>query len=86
MSGFALVLAVVDPTTGKSHLVALESVPLYRKSGRYPALCGAVVLANSITANGDRECRECRKSRESERHNRPRRRSLIPWPRRWSGR
>jgi hypothetical protein len=49
MSGAALVLSVVDTRTGELHLVGVETAALHRRSGRYPALCGAVVPAASLT-------------------------------------
>lgn len=44
MTGPALVLSLVDTTTQQRHLVPIEAVTLHRRSGRYPALCGIVVV------------------------------------------
>ena len=36
--GAAFVLSFVDARSGMGHLVAVETVALHRRSGRYPAL------------------------------------------------
>jgi hypothetical protein len=41
------------------HLITDESVAAHRHAGRYLAVCGAQVLAASLTAPEDRYCRPC---------------------------
>lgn len=60
MTGAALVLRVVDTSTQKSHLVGIDVAALHRRSGRYPALCGAEVCSASLTTEPSQHCRECR--------------------------
>jgi hypothetical protein len=67
MTGPALVLSVVDARTHESHLVGVEVAALHRRSGRYPALCGAQVCSASLTTAPSRHCRECRVRAEGER-------------------
>ena len=55
----ALVLSVVDTCTGELHLVAIETAALHRRSGRYPALCGAEVPAASLTTASESRCQDC---------------------------
>lgn len=50
---------MVDGCTGLQHLVAVETAALHRRSGRYPALCGAEVITASLTAPSARDCRRC---------------------------
>ena len=46
-------LAMTDATTGTAHLVTDESVAAGRRAGgRYVAVCGAQVLAASLTTLG----------------------------------
>lgn len=45
----ALALGMVDTRTGYRHLVAVEVVPLHRRSGRYSALCGTVDILDLCT-------------------------------------
>lgn len=59
MTGAALVLSVVDTCTGEMHLVAVEIAALHRRSGRYPALCGTLVTAASLTTAPARQCPNC---------------------------
>lgn len=59
MSGPALVLDIVDGQTLESHRVPIEKVPLHRRSGRYPALCGAEVVAASLATAPVRKCQLC---------------------------
>ena len=59
MTGAALVLSVVDGRTGVLHLVAVEAAALHRRSGRYPALCGADVVSASLTTAPAQECQDC---------------------------
>ncbi|HSZ30938.1 MAG TPA: hypothetical protein VK784_14445 [Pseudonocardiaceae bacterium] len=73
MSGPVLVLGIVDTSTGYRHFVAAEVVPLHRRSGRYPALCGEVIAATRRTVSG---CASCDALRAGQR---PRR---LSWARR----
>jgi hypothetical protein len=59
MSGPALVRSMVDTSTGQRHLVRIEVVPLHRRSGRYPALCGAVVSTGTNPTASTRDCQNC---------------------------
>jgi hypothetical protein len=59
MSGPALVLSMVDTGSGTRHLVAVEVVPLHRRRGRYPALCGVQVVRALVTAGSARDCPDC---------------------------
>ena len=59
MSGPALVRSMVDTSTGQRHLVRIEVVPLHRRSGRYPALCGAVVITGANPTVFTRDCQDC---------------------------
>ena len=59
MTGAALVLSVVDGRTGVAHLVAVETAALHRRSGRYPALCGADVVTASLTTAPAQDCQDC---------------------------
>ena len=56
MSGPALVRSMVDAGTGQRHLVRIEVVPLHRRSGRYPALCGTVVSTGTNPTASTRNC------------------------------
>jgi hypothetical protein len=60
----ARVLSVVDGRTKVSHLVASETAPLHRHSGRYPALCGENVITASLTTEPDQDCKECQRQSE----------------------
>jgi len=59
VTGAALVLSVVDTCTEELHLVPVEAVALHRRSGCYPALCGAVVPAASLMTVPVRHCSDC---------------------------
>lgn len=59
MAGAALVLSVVDSRTGAAHLFAVETAALHRRSGRYPALCEADVIAASLTTAPASDCQDC---------------------------
>jgi hypothetical protein len=59
MSGPALARLMVDTSTGQRHLVGVEVVPLHRRSGRYPALCGAVVSTGTNPTVSTRDCQNC---------------------------
>jgi hypothetical protein len=60
MSGAVLVLSVVDSRTGEAHRVPIETAALHRRSGRYPALCGAEVVTASLATAPSRLCPMCR--------------------------
>lgn len=59
MKGLGLVLSVVDTRTGEAHRVGLEVAASHRRSGSYPALCGADVVSASLTTAASRQCGEC---------------------------
>jgi hypothetical protein len=50
---------MTDARTRIEHLVTDASAMEHRHSGRYLALCGAKVLATSLTDPGGRRCLEC---------------------------
>lgn len=85
MTGAALVLSVVDTCTGESHLVAIETAALHRRSGRYPTLCGAEVPTASLTTPPARHCQDCAKRAQGVKQAQgkggegtaPRRRTLL---------
>lgn len=52
-------VGIVDAQSGIEHLVTDASAMEHRHSGRYLALCGARVLAASMTDPGLRRCAEC---------------------------
>jgi hypothetical protein len=53
-------LAMTDATTGTAHLVTDESVAAGRRAGgRYVAVCGAQVLAASLTMPERDQCQSC---------------------------
>lgn len=88
MTGAALVLSVVDSRTRVAHLVAVETVALHRRSGRYPSLCDIEVLSASMLTEPDRDCRACQAQAQAgasadwQRGPVVRRRSLLSWSRR----
>jgi hypothetical protein len=53
---------IVDARTELEHLMTQESAALaaHRHAGRYLALCGAAVLAASMTTPERGQCRPCR--------------------------
>jgi hypothetical protein len=53
------VLPIIDARTGEAHQVTTEAVDSGRDTGRYTAVCGAEVLAASLTAPPTRYCRFC---------------------------
>jgi hypothetical protein len=59
VSASALVLGMADTRTGYRHLVAVEVVPLHRRSGRYPALRGAVVITGTNPTASTQDCQNC---------------------------
>lgn len=73
MSGPALVLGMLDTSTGHRHFVAIDVVPLHRRSGRYPALCGQRLTGARLTAR-PADCAECILHADG---GRPRRRAGI---------
>lgn len=83
MSGAALVLSMVDTRTRESHLVAIETAALHRRSGRYPALCGTEVITASLTTESARDCQNCathvRTRKAGQREPSRSRRSFLSW-------
>ncbi len=63
----ALVLDMVDTSTGHRHLVAVEVAALHRRSGRYPALCGEVVARAHLTVPAP-ACATCVLHAEGRQH------------------
>jgi hypothetical protein len=52
-------IRIVDARTSMEHLITDESAVAYRHAGRYLALCGAQVLAASLTAPQRSRCPAC---------------------------
>lgn len=52
-------VGIIDARTRVEHLVTDDVVAAHRHAGRYPALCGVVLLAASIAEPGRGWCREC---------------------------
>jgi hypothetical protein len=52
-------MGVTDARTRVEHLVPDESLVAQRHAGRFLAVCGAEVLAASLTDSGRGRCREC---------------------------
>ncbi|MDQ3153273.1 MAG: hypothetical protein M3R63_16680, partial [Actinomycetota bacterium] len=50
---------VTDARTHRSHLVTDDASTAGRRSGRYEALCGAIVLAASLTTPDRDRCDVC---------------------------
>lgn len=72
-----LVLSMVDTRTGTQHRVAVDVAAAHRRSGRYPALCGADVASASLTTAPTGNCQECAEQLRPDAA--PRRRSLLRW-------
>ncbi|HET9254082.1 MAG TPA: hypothetical protein VFO16_02625 [Pseudonocardiaceae bacterium] len=53
-------IGITDATTRVEHLMTDAMAAEHRHTGRYPALCGADVLAASLTDPGIGQCRHCR--------------------------
>lgn len=53
------VFPLIDARTGAEHLVTNDRVNSGRRAGSYVAVCGAVLLAASLTAPEDSYCRSC---------------------------
>ncbi len=53
------VLSFVDARTGDAHLVTSDAVGSGCRAGRYVTVCGAVVVAASLTAAEKKYCRSC---------------------------
>lgn len=68
MTGAALTLSLVDTNTRKLHPVPAEAVPLHRRSGHYPALCGVDVLTTHRTTVPARDCPDCLTRAEKDGH------------------
>ena len=78
--------AVTDARTHRAHLVTDDASAAGRRSGRYKALCGAIVLAASLTIPDRGRCDACTQraapppaSTGRGRH----RRTSIRWSRLW---
>ena len=52
-------VGITDARTRVEHLVPDESLVAQRHAGRFQAVCGAEVLAASLTDPGRGRCREC---------------------------
>jgi hypothetical protein len=52
-------IRIVDARTSMEHLITDESVAAHRHAGRYLAVCGAQVLAASLTAPQRSRCPAC---------------------------
>jgi hypothetical protein len=52
-------IRIVDARTSTEHLITDESVAAHRHVGRYLAVCGAQVLAASLTAPQRSRCPVC---------------------------
>jgi hypothetical protein len=53
-------IEIVDSRTHIQHLMTHEVAAAYRHAGQYLALCGATVLAASLTTPERRRCVRCR--------------------------
>jgi hypothetical protein len=53
-------IGIVDSRTHVQHLMTHEVAAAHRHAGRYLALCGAQVLAASLTTPERRRCQMCR--------------------------
>ena len=56
-------IEVVDSRTHIQHLMTHEVAAAHRHAGQYLALCGATVLAASLTTPERRRCLVCRPAR-----------------------
>jgi hypothetical protein len=52
-------IRIVDARTSMEHLITDESAAAHRHAGRYLAVCGAQVLAASLTAPQRSRCPVC---------------------------
>lgn len=52
-------IGIADARTRIEHLVTHQAFGKYRRSGRYLAVCGARVLAASLTAPDRGRCSDC---------------------------
>ncbi|MGQ0775055.1 MAG: hypothetical protein ACT4NY_11665 [Pseudonocardiales bacterium] len=59
MTGSVLVQSMVDAVTLTEHLIDLDAMTTARSRGRYTALCGAEVLAASMTTKERDFCQDC---------------------------
>jgi hypothetical protein len=59
-------LTVTD-VAGVEHLVTDAAMAAGRRAGRYAAVCGAEVIAASLTAPESSRCRRCRTVRGGDR-------------------
>jgi hypothetical protein len=53
-------IGIVDSRTHIQHLMTHEVAAAHRHAGQYLALCGATVLAASLTTPERRRCQMCR--------------------------
>lgn len=79
MSGPALVLSMVETETRTAHLVGIDVVPLRRRSGVYPALCGAEVRSASLATSATGRCAKCRELAATPQPTVPARRFRVPF-------
>ena len=56
-------LAVTNARTSLAHLESLDVMAAGRSHGVYVAVCGAEVVASSLTAEESGHCRRCRQWR-----------------------
>jgi hypothetical protein len=77
VSGPAVTLGMVDPHTGYRHLVAVEVVAQHRRSGCYPALCGALLDGARLTLPGRETCETCARQARGQPRRLTRARALI---------
>ncbi len=56
-------IPLTDVRTGGAHLVTHEAAAAGRPAGRYRAVCGAIVLAASLTTPERASCRACERWR-----------------------
>lgn len=66
MRGTVMALSVVDSRDRVGHLVGVQAAALHRRSGRYPAMCGAEVLSASMLTEPGGNCRDCQRRAQAE--------------------
>lgn len=59
MTSAALAQTMVDSSTLTEHLIDLDIITAARQHGRYIALCGAEVLAASMSTEERGYCQDC---------------------------
>jgi hypothetical protein len=55
----SILFVMTDARTGVAHLVTDDAAAAGRRAGRYRAMCGADVLAASLTTPESGYCRSC---------------------------